>query len=262
MWRRSGAVGLLWALAGTHVLLGATAARAEPQVRLSTADGPVGSRITVIGNGFAPDEVEIRWGSQTGLLLTIALGPEFSVFVTVPDVPANSYPVMAVVRDGNSVSTSNASYQVTTEDEPAEPTTTTTSPPPEPTTVPAPVTTTTVPPTAPTTVPPRTTEVQNAAALARANAEAAAAAAAAAQQAAPTTTTTLPAALEPPAPPVSTTGQDVTDDGGAGQALGPLSTSQSAGAVKSPALLAVGLSMIVGGSAVLAVRNYRRGLGG
>lgn len=258
MWRRGLLLGLVTAL----VVGLATPAGAAPELQLSPATGAAGDTFNVRGTGFAAADVEIRWGSQSGELLTTAAGPDFSVEATVPNVGPNSYPVVAVVREGGSVSTSNASFQVapavqttgraagnppsrgggidgglpdTTSGVDADPD------PPTVTTAPA----TTTPATAPTTTAPPVT----------------------AATAVPTTVIAAPDAavtVQPGSPPASTStvagGASAGAERGAG-AVRPASTSQSSGAVQSPALLVVGLGLVVAGALVLAVRA-RRGRGG
>ncbi len=73
-----------------------------PQARLVTLQprsfGPAGSELTVEGLAFDPQPVEIRWGGPDGDLLATSTGPDFSVPVTIPDVPAGLYAVVVVVR--------------------------------------------------------------------------------------------------------------------------------------------------------------------
>jgi len=95
-------------------VVGAGPAGAATQVTLSPSSGPPGSTFTVTGTGFDAADVELHWDTRDGELLTTATGPDFSVSATVPDgAPANSHPVVAVVRDGSRTSTSTAAFQVT-----------------------------------------------------------------------------------------------------------------------------------------------------
>ncbi|HEV2087936.1 MAG TPA: IPT/TIG domain-containing protein, partial [Cryptosporangiaceae bacterium] len=132
MWRRAGGLGLLTALVAVVVLLWGAPAWAE-ELHLSPASGPAGSEVTITGTGFAEADVAIHWGSQSGPLLGTARGSQFSLTVEIPDSPPNSYPLVAVVTDGNAVTTSNASFQLTPATGPPVPepveTTTPTSPP-------------------------------------------------------------------------------------------------------------------------------------
>ena len=249
--------GLLLGLATALVVGLATPAVAAPELQLSPATGSAGDTFTVRGTGFAASDVEIRWGSQSGDLLTTAAGPDFEVDATVPDVGPNSYPVVAVVREGGSVSTSNASFQVA----PAVQTTgrAATSPPgrgggidgglpdttsgvdadPDPPTVTtAPATTT--PATTPTTTAPAVT----------------------AATVLPTTVVSAPDAEAAAVPggsaaSTSTVAGRATAGEERGAGLRPASTSRSSGAVQSPALLVVGLVLVVAGALALLVRSRR-----
>ncbi|MGI8984001.1 MAG: LPXTG cell wall anchor domain-containing protein, partial [Acidimicrobiales bacterium] len=53
-------------------------------------------------------------------------------------------------------------------------------------------------------------------------------------------------------------GAPAAGDAGSDAALGPRSTSQSAGAAGNPVLLFTGLGLVFGGGVFLAVRNRRR----
>ncbi|HEV2758599.1 MAG TPA: IPT/TIG domain-containing protein [Acidimicrobiales bacterium] len=292
MWRRSGGLGLLTALVAALVLVWSAPAWADPELRLSPAAGATGSEVTVTGTGFDAAAVEIRWGSRSGPVLGTAQGPDFTVTVEVPDSPPNSYPVVAVIAAGNTVTTSNASFQVTPAAEPAVPepvvTTTTTSPPERvPGTNPALADRTPIDansrgsgvtggldPSLPDTVDrvPDTSGVNSgtnpAGEATRAAADVAAATAAAAGATNPAdgavTTTPLPAGTAS-ADGVSSTdprGSDAGVSPGRGQrasrASAPAPTSQSSGAVRSPVLLFAGLGMIMAGAAFLAFRNRHR----
>ena len=261
MWRR----GLLLGLVAVLTVAGATPAGAAPKLQLSPATGAAGETFTVRGTGFAASDVEIRWGGQSGELLATAAGPDFSVDATVPDVGPNSYPVVAVVREGGSVSTSNAAFQVSPAvqaiptggraaiDAPSRgggidgglpDTTSGVDADPDPPTV----------TTAPATTTPATTHATVA------PAETAAAAV-------PTTAVAAPDAAVA-AVPVSPAGSTGTVAGGAATgeergagALSPASTSRSSGAVQSPTLLVAGLGLVVAGAVALLVRA-RRARGG
>jgi hypothetical protein len=129
VWRRAAAAGLVLAVVVTVGLLGVGPAAAAPELTVSPASGPPGTEFVVSGSGFAALPVEIRWGGLSGPVIATATGPAFSVPAVVPESLPNSVPVMAVVTDGSSVSTSSASFQVTGTDAPPAPeeTTTTTS---------------------------------------------------------------------------------------------------------------------------------------
>ena len=282
MWRRAAAWVVLGLAVGVGVL-GAGPAGAATELTLSPATGPPGTEIVVTGTGFAALPVEIRWGGLTGPVIATAEGPAFSVSAVVPDSPPNSHPVMAVVSDGGSVSTSSASFQVTTGDVPAaEDTTTSTS------------TSTTLaqPPTGSgASIPGGETGRDPISSVGQrgglsggvdggagggmadtANGGATGAAPTGAGGAAPTETTavapeaTLPTATLPPAgePGPAPIGQEASTappspgDGVAAAALVPERTNQSAGAVNNPALLFLGLALVFGGGVFLAVRNRHR----
>lgn len=267
MWLRPASYGLVPAVV-VALGLAATPASAAAQVTLSPASGPPGTEFVVTGTGFGALPVEIRWGGLSGPVLATAIGPDFSVIAVVPDSPANSHPVMAVVTNGASVFTSSASFQVTGAGvAPPEGTSTSTS-----TTTPAaaavspgtgrggasggvdggvgpgpagPVATTT----------PSTATGAGAGSTATSTPTTLAA-----------TVSTIPAVT--PAPVVSTpapaegqiasTAPMSPDDGLTAAALVPARTNQSAGAVSNPALLFLGLALVFGGGVFLAVRNRYR----
>ena len=285
MWRRAGAAALVLALTVVLGVLGAGPVTAAPELRLSPASGPPGSTVTIEGTGFPADNVEIRWGTQSGMLLTTASGPDFSVTATVPEnAEFNSYPIVAVVPQGSGVLTSNASYQVTP-----------TSSVPVDTTVPVvttvPVTTTPLPAARDTAAPARGGGVDGGAdpvmtataeptagspAPGAAGAAAAAAGATADATAGPTTTTVTPSGAgaagagatgggATPAPPALSAAEAGAGAGAggagvddAGRALGPAASSQSSGVVRSPGLLVAGLGLALAGVVVLLVRNRQR----
>lgn len=138
--------GLILAMAVTIGVVGGGPAGAATELTLSPASGPPGTEFVVTGTGFAALPVEIRWGGQAGPVIATAIGPEFSVTAVVPDSPPNSHPVLAVVTDGSSVSTSSASFQVTNSE----------APPPEETTTSTTATTSTTLAQPPATSPPAT----------------------------------------------------------------------------------------------------------
>ena len=261
MWRRGLLVGLVTAL----VVAVATPAAAAPELQLSPAAGAAGETFTVTGTGFAAADVEIHWGGASGELLTTATGPDFSVEASVPDVAPNSYSVVALVRDGGSISSSNASFQVTpgvetrsttpVRDAPAAPSrgggvdgglpdTTNGSDPDGPTVD-------TVPSTTPATTAPAVTAAAGVTTTLTPATEAtvpAAAAAGAATTAAAERSTSTVAGGGPAAP--------AGDERGAG-ALRPASTSRSSRAIQSPGLLVAGLGLVLAGAVALLVRSRR-----
>lgn len=270
-------------------VLGVAPAAAATQLTVSPASGPPGSAFVVTGTGFATLPVEIRWGGLSGPVIATAMGPAFSVPAVVPESPPNSHPVMAVVTDGSSVSTSSASFQVTTGEAPALVETTTT----------AVVTSTTVAPPEPSptaSIPPGetgrspiqsgsprgglsggvdggvetgTAGTTNGGGAPSASSTggggavstAASTPATVAAAEAPIPTVTLPVAGTPAPPPtgeVATGAPQLPGDAVAAPALVPRQTSQSAGAVSNPALLFLGLALVFGGGVFLAVRNRHR----
>lgn len=304
MWRRAVVAAAL--LVGTAPLLLVTAppVAAAAQVSLSPSAGGPGSAFTVTGSGFPAGDVEIRWDSQSDPLLATAAGPSFSVVVAVPDdaVP-NSHPVLAVVRNGNAVSTSTAAFQVG--DAPVEPTSTTA--PADTTTTVATVTTTAPPTTSPSTTAASTAPTGASGGISGRGASGvtggidpaeletttgqsspAGGSGATAAPSTPTGDGTLspsspaspssqastptsaavggndPSGAALPAPlPGGEIGAEAAGAAPGGSrgttvALGPRPASQSAGAVRSPTLLVLGLLMAVAGAGVLAVRSRRQ----
>jgi hypothetical protein len=255
--------GLLVVLVTATVLLaGATPASAAPELQLSPAFGVAGETVTVIGTGFAAAEVEIRWGSESGPQLGTATGPDFFVDVEIPEAEPNSYPIVAVVREGGATSTSNASFQVAQATQATTTTLATTTPTGRDAVVPPnrgggidgglpdttggadadpdpPTINTTVPVVAPAstaTTAPAVTTTQSAVTTPSGGAGGGAA-----------VTSTVVAAAQAPIG---------GDERGAG-ALEPASTSQSSGAIQSPLLLVAGVALVVAGAVVLAVRSRR-----
>lgn len=298
MWRRPAAAGLVLAVTVAISLVAGGPAGAATELTLSPASGPPGTEFVVTGTGFAALPVEIRWGGLSGPVIATAMGPAFSVTAVVPDSPPNSHPVMAVVTDGNAVSTSSASFQVTGGEAPPVETTTTTTTTTEVTTTTvaaAPASTTVPEPAAGATG--RGTGLvvrggssgvgggidgggtagdgptgggtttgagpaSGSATPAGAGLTAAATATTVAAAEATVPTVTLPAAGAPAPDPANgqpaSTAPLLPGDGVTSAALAPRSTSQSAGAVSNPALLLLGLSLVFGGGVFLAVRNRHR----
>jgi hypothetical protein len=290
LWVKAAAAGLALAVTVAVTLLGAGPAAAATELRLSPASGPPGTEFVISGTGFASAPVELHWGGQSGPIIASAVGPEFSVKATVPDAPPNSHPVVAVVTQGTSVSTSSASFQVTTGEVPAPVVeeTTTTSTTVTPATTPPPTTAT--PSTAPAAI-----ELPAAGGSSTdrrvsggvdggvgdttdggsTNAGAATAAPSAGAGSTPTSTVLTPPAsvattptvtiapgggpgAAPPGGPVPSTAPLLPGDGVAAPVLTPARTNQSAGAVSNPALLFLGLGLVFGGGVFLAVRNRHR----
>ena len=288
--RRNRPARLVLGVVSALVLLSGAPAWAAPELRLEPATGQPGDSFTVTGTGFESGPVDIHWDSESGPHLTTTVGPEFTVTVVVPsDAQPNSHPVVAVVRNGSSLSTSTASFQVGPVAEPDEPR--------EPEEQQEP-TTTTVAESPPVTDPPPagrgastggasrnalgvtggvdgdlagTTNGGTAARSASGSGSGADAATTgvpadgAVAEPGSTTTTAPPAggspesspgSLPPSGAPGSPSGGDADEAEGA--ALAPRSTSQSSGAVQSPVLLVLGLGLVFGGGVVLAVRNRHR----
>jgi hypothetical protein len=270
-------------------------ASAAPELRLEPASGQPGDPFTVTGSGFEPGVVELHWGSESGPHLGTAIGPDFTLDAAVPgDAVPNSHPVVAVVREGSSVSTSNASFQVLPGARTVEP-----EEPQEPEEAEAPEPTTTTTAAGRSTFDPGLggsavdgsgggraatgglsrnslgagggVEGDSAGAGSTTNGAQPAAGSAApapgvpAGDAATTTTAAVPAsgvtdAAQSPSPsdaPSAARSPRASEDTG-GEALAPSSTSQSSNAVRSPVLLVVGLGLVFGGGIVLAVRNRQR----
>lgn len=106
--------------AGMIVLLGAGIAWAcIPQARLVSlrpvSSGPPGMSVTVDGLALDGGPNEVRWSSPDGPKLASATGPNFSVSVTIPDVPVGLYGLYVIsrLRDGSIGNAASAAFQVT-----------------------------------------------------------------------------------------------------------------------------------------------------
>ncbi len=67
-----------------------------PSVSVTPSFGRAGSQTTVVGRAFSTGEpVQIRWNSTGGPVIGEALGPNFSVAVTIPEAPAGVYYIVA-----------------------------------------------------------------------------------------------------------------------------------------------------------------------
>jgi hypothetical protein len=261
--RRAGAAALALVILCAAALLGAGPASAAPQLQLSPASGPAGTTVTVAAAGFAAGDVELRWGTQSGPLLATAVGPDFTVPVVVPDAGPDTYPLVAVARSANGVSTSSASFQVTPGQAPA------------PTTVtPAPRGRSTV--EAPARgdgvaggLDPGMADTTDGAGQAPAGAGPATAvtttavAPTVAAGASPTTTQAVAVAAAASTPSSAVTGDapSGSPDAGAaagGRALGATSAGAEAGGVRWPGLALIAAGAALGGAALVSVRNRRR----
>lgn len=110
------------ALAGAGL---AWACTDQANIYLSRSSGPPGTQVTVEGELFADSMVEIQWhGTETssGTLLATAEGSSFSVVVTIPEAPEDTYSIYAVAphEDGSSAPYGDASrsFVVTSQDPP------------------------------------------------------------------------------------------------------------------------------------------------
>lgn len=295
MWRRARTGAVLLAVVGALLILAAGPAAAAPELRLSPNSGPPGSTFLVTGTGFAPSEVVIRWRDEAGDELGRAVGPDFALEVTAPDgAPPDSYPVVAVVTDGGSASTLSTSFEVTAS-EPTEPPATTSTTVEE---APVDTTPDTRPSASPPSAAggslSRTDSVGggvdggmadttgaggeagvDVAGARGTGAAGSTAGGAAGPTAGDTTTTTAPGAAPAASadagaapPPVMGAGPGDGPDGtgtaregagdASGSALAPRPTSESAGGMRNPLLLFVGLGMVFFAGVILAVRNRQR----
>lgn len=101
--RRTVGVGAaMFALALGGASVAWACASIQPKVSSQgTSSGPAGSQITLTGRDFAPGRVEIRWNTLTGQMLGEALGPSFSVSVTIPNAAVGMHYILAVPSVGN-----------------------------------------------------------------------------------------------------------------------------------------------------------------
>lgn len=252
-------------------------ALAAPAVSVSPPSGPPGTFVTVTGTGFPAAVIQIHWGALDGPHLATTAGPEFAVSATVPDAPTNSHQIFAVIRDGNSVTTSSAPFQVTAGE---VVTTTTTVAEPVPTTTEAPAGR--GPAASAGNARPASGVGGGAEDMAdtvggTSGGQPAAAAGGTGGTASTATSTTAPVpttvARAPAAPVDAAAGGPPAASGGpmpgdtaapaSGQrtataALGQRPATQSSGVVSNPALLAIALGMVFLGGAFLAIRNRHR----
>lgn len=73
----------------------AWACRPEAAIQIFPKSGPVGTEVTVIGEAFMADTVELRWDSVTGELLGTAQGPKFKTRVTIPEATLGEHTILA-----------------------------------------------------------------------------------------------------------------------------------------------------------------------
>lgn len=113
--------GLASGLAVLGVMVGAAsfawACTIQAEVYVSPGSGAASSLARVTGSGFGNVPVEIRWNGANGPQLGTAMGPSFSVRVTIPNVAPRVYTIMAVqnVATGQ---TSRTSFHVTSQPSP------------------------------------------------------------------------------------------------------------------------------------------------
>lgn len=71
----------------------------QPFVILSpSGSGPPKGMVTVSGQRFPSSSLEVRWNSVDGQLLATTAGSQFSVAITVPDVPSGVYSIVILDR--------------------------------------------------------------------------------------------------------------------------------------------------------------------
>jgi hypothetical protein len=76
---------------------------------VSPSKGASGTTATASGSGFPAGPVQIRWESSTGQVLATAVGPNFSVSITIPaDTPGTHY-----VIAGEAPNVKTAPFEVT-----------------------------------------------------------------------------------------------------------------------------------------------------
>jgi hypothetical protein len=81
---------------------------------VSPSSGPGGTTVQATGSGFPSAPVEIRWGSHHGTLLETALGPDFSVPVTIPTAAPGIYSLSAAPAGDHASDTEvAAAFEVT-----------------------------------------------------------------------------------------------------------------------------------------------------
>lgn len=97
-------------LAGVSI---AWACSTQPRASMEggRSSGPAGSYVTVNGTDFGSGLVKIRWNSNTGMELGQAMGPNFSVSVTIPQAPAGVHYIVATQTVGTA--SSSVAFEVT-----------------------------------------------------------------------------------------------------------------------------------------------------
>ena len=120
------AVGLT--LAGAAL---AWACTPQAGIYTNTTVGPPGTSVTVTGSVFEEGgPVEIYWNGG-GAMLARATGPSFSVAVTIPNAPPDTYTIYAVGRSANGAVAGRASTSFTIPGAPEPAPTPGAAPPPE-----------------------------------------------------------------------------------------------------------------------------------
>lgn len=113
--------GLASGLAVLVVMIGAAsfawACTIQAELYVSPGSGAASSLARVSGSGFGNSPVEIRWGGANGPQLGSAMGPSFSVRVTIPNVAPRVYTIIAT-QNVPLGQTSRASFHVTSQPSP------------------------------------------------------------------------------------------------------------------------------------------------
>lgn len=78
------------------------------------ASGSPGAKLTAMGTTFGTGPAEVRWNALDGPLLGTGTGPDFSVELTVPDVPDGLYTLVGIARSsgGGIAGTARATLRV------------------------------------------------------------------------------------------------------------------------------------------------------
>lgn len=90
-----------------------------PQARLVSLEprssGASGSQVTVKAVAFDPGPAEVRWNAPDGPRLATAVGPDFSVPVTIPAADEGLHAIVVLSRapNGSLGNASSAAFQVT-----------------------------------------------------------------------------------------------------------------------------------------------------
>lgn len=114
LYRSIAASGIFGVVLGAASLASACVPQPNLVVVQPRSSGPSGTEVTVEGVGLDPSPTEIRWNSAEGPLLGEAVGPSFSVPVTIPEASPGLYTVVVVSRQsgGGIGNTGTAAFQV------------------------------------------------------------------------------------------------------------------------------------------------------